>query len=270
MIYNLRATLLLIFTAFLFFGCSSTRTVSPPQASEAPEIDGNISGWDLQRSAIEQTEVADYYATQDDEFLYIYIDVKSPAHNQAMMQSGFIIYLGNNKDDRNRTGIAYPSGTFNLLRENPAVYDSFLNNEEWFRDPQNVERLEELQDEIFDRVMIVERNGSDTNYGFIDKEQLRVDGIDIETGENRRLTTIEMRIPLNTSSVYTISGEELWLGFEIDPPNFNIQNNDNSSMANRRRGYGRGSGMYQGSNAARMNMRQRMGQYERWYLLDLN
>ena len=269
MIHYLKTASLLTFTAILLFGCSSTRTVSPPQVSQPPEIDGNITGWDLQNTVIEQTDVADYYAKQDDEFLYIYVDIKSAAHNQAMMQSGFIIYLGNSKEDRNRTGIAFPSGTFNLLRENPAVYDSFLNNEEWFRDPQNIERLEELQEDIFDRVMIVERIGSDANYGFIDKEQLQVDGIDIESGENRRLTTIEMRIPLNTSSVYSISGDELWLGFEIDPPNFRIQNNDNTSMANRRQGYGRG-GMYQGSNAARMNMRQRMGQYERWYLLELD
>ena len=44
----------------------------------------------MQESLIERTDIADYYATHDNEFLYLFIDVKSPGHNQAMKQSGFI------------------------------------------------------------------------------------------------------------------------------------------------------------------------------------
>jgi hypothetical protein len=76
-----------------------------------------------------------------------------------------------------------------------------------------------------------------------------------------------MRIPLNSSSIYNLNSNQLWLGFEIDPPNFRIQNNDNTTAGQQR--YGRGR-MAQGSNTSRMNLRQRMGQYERWYNINLS
>ncbi len=263
----LRFFSILVLTAFLFSGCSGTKTISTPQTTESPEIDGNISDWNMQETLIERADVADYYATHDGEFLYIYIDVKSPGHNQAMKQAGFIIYINDSEENRNQIGLAFPSGTFNLLRENPAVYDSFTSDQEWFQEPQNRERLESLESQIFDRVMIVERTGSDTNYGFVDKERLQIDGIEISSGENRRLMSIELRVPLNSSSIYSLNGNQFWLGFEIEPPNFRIQENNNTSSG--QQGYGRGR-RSQGSNMSRINMRQRMGQYEQWYHIDLS
>jgi len=115
--------------------------------------------------------------------------------------------------------------------------------------------------------MVVERMDCDTNYGFIEKERLQIDGINIETGDNRRLMTIEMQIPLNSSSIYNLTGDDVWLGFEIDPPSFRIQDNNNTGSA--RQGYGRRGSMSQSSNASRINIRQRMGAYERWYLINL-
>jgi hypothetical protein len=269
MIIHLRFLSVVTLFAIFYAGCSGTKTISTPQTTQAPDIDGNISGWNMQESVIERTEVADYYATHDKEFLYLYIDVKSLSHNQAMKQSGFIIYISNSEENRNRIGLAFPSGTFNLLRENPIVYESFTTDQEWFQQPQNLDRLESLETQIFDRVMVVEQTESDTNYGFIDKEMLQVDGIEISTGDNRRLMSIEMRVPLNSSSIYNLKGNQLWVGFEIDPPNCRIQSNDNN--ASRQQGYGSRRGrMSQGTNTSRMNLRQRMGQYERWYSINLS
>ena len=268
MITHLRFLSLIILSLLVVAGCSSTMTINTPETADSPEIDGNISDWNMQETLIERTDIADYYATHDKEFLYLYIDVKSPGHNQAMKQSGFIIYLSSGSEEqRNRMGLAFPSGTFNLLRENPAAYESFTTDQEWFQEPQNRNRLETLESAIFNRVMVVERIKSDTNYGFIEKERLQVDGIEIETGDNRRLITIEMQVPLNSSSIYNLNGEEIWLGFEIDPPNFRIQDNNTSGV--NRQGYGRRSGMSQTTNTTRMNMRQRMGQFETWYLINL-
>lgn len=269
MIIYLRYFLLFAITLSILTGCSSTKTVSTPQTADSPEIDGNISDWNMQETLLERTEIADYYSSHDNEFLYLYVDVKSPGHNQAMRQSGFTIYLNSgSEDDRNQIGLAFPSGTFNLLRENPMVYDSFTSDDDWFQQPQNRERLEALEPEIFNRVMIVERMGSETNYGFLEKERLQVDGIEIATADNRRLMTIEMRVPLNSSSIYSLSGNEFWLGFEIDPPNFRIQNDNNTGVS--RQGYGRRGSMYQGSTPSRTNLRQRMGAFERWYRINLS
>ena len=268
MMTHLRIISILFISILILAGCSSTKTITTPETESSPEIDGNISDWDMQETLIERTDIADYYATHDNEFLYLYIDVKSPGHNQAMKQSGFIIYLNSgSEEERNRIGLAFPSGTFNLLRENPAVYDDFTSDQEWFQQPQNRERLEALESSIFNRVMVVERMGSDTNYGFIEKERLQIDGINIETGDNRRLMTIEMQIPLNSSSIYNLTGDDVWLGFEIDPPSFRIQDNNNTGSG--RQGYGRRGSMSQSSNASRINIRQRMGAYERWYLINL-
>jgi hypothetical protein len=269
MITHLNRFSALALIAIFYSGCSGTKTISTPQTTQSPEIDGNISGWNMQESVIERTDLADYYATHDNDFLYLYIDVKSLAHNHAMKQSGLIIYISSSEENRNRIGLAFPSGTFNLLRENPVVYESFITDQEWFQQPQNLDRLESLETQIFDRVMVVEQTGSDTNYGFVDKERLQVDGIEISTGDNRRLMSIEMRVPLNSSSIYNLKGNNLWLGFEIDPPNFRIQSNDNN--ASRQQGYGSRRGrMSQGTNTSRMNLRQRMGQYERWYNINLS
>ncbi|WP_340106906.1 hypothetical protein [Rhodohalobacter sp. 8-1] len=269
MITHLRNISVLTLITILLTGCSGTKTISTPQAVQPPEIDGNISDWDMQKSMIDRSDVADYYATYDEEFIYLYIDVKSPGHSQAMKQSGFIIYINSSEENRDQIGLAFPSGTFNLLRENPAEYEAFTTDQEWFQEPQNRERLESLESQIFDRVMIVERMGPDTNYGFVDKERLQIDGIEMSSGENRRLISIEMRVPLNSSSIYSLNGDQFWLGFEIDPPNFRIQNNDNTSSRRQQQGYGRGRAT-QGSSMTRMNMRQRMGQYRQWYHVDLS
>lgn len=269
MITHLRIFSVLLLLTLILAGCSSVKTISTPETVSSPDIDGNISDWDMQESLIERTNIANYYATHDNNFLYLYIDVKSPGHNQAMRQSGFIIYLNSgDEDDRNRIGLAFPSGTFNLLRENPAVYDAFVTDQEWLQQPQNRDRLEALESSIFNRVMVVERMDSEENYGFIDKERLQVDGIQIETGDNRRLMTIEMQIPLNSSSIYNIRGEKVWLGFEIDPPSFRIQ--DNNPTGSNRQGYGRRGSMSQQRSPSRTNIRQRMGAFESWYLLDLS
>lgn len=269
MIINLRIFSILLLSVLFYTSCSSTKTINTPKTTTSPEIDGNISDWNMQESLIERTDIANYYSTHDNEFLYLFIDVTSLGHNQAMKQSGFTIYLNSgSEEERDRIGLAFPSGTFNLLRENPVVYNSFTTDQEWLKQPQNRDRLESLESSIFNRVMVVERLDSDTNYGFIEKNRLQIDGIEIETGDNRRLISIEMQVPLNSSSIYNLKGEKIWLGFEIDPPSFRIQDNNNTGST--RQDYGRRRPMSQGSNSSRMNIRQRMGAFERWYQINLS
>lgn len=260
---------LISLVGILTTGCSGTQTVTAPYTDSAPEIDGSLSGWNLESAVIERTEVADYYTTFDDEYIYLYIDVKSPAHNQAIKQSGLIIYLSSSEERRKEKGIAYPSGSFNLLRENPGTYQSMLDDMEWLQQPDNRAALEELEEDIFDRIMIVEDFDDDTNHGFIDKDRLQIDGIEIASGDNSRLMSIEMRVPLNSQSVYNLSGDrQLWLGFEVSPPDFRIRNDSDNNSATQQ-GYGRNQQRAQPQNN-RGDMRRRMGQYEEWYRLELN
>ncbi len=264
---NTLKTALILFFAFTVTACSGTRSVTTPLTDREMVVDGSLSGWSLDESVIERTDIANYYATHDNNFLYLFIDVQSPGHNNAMRQSGFIIYISDNEDNRKQTGIAFPSGSFNLLRENPGAYNSFVNDPEWGQNPRNRELLQNLEEDIFDRIMVVEQSSSGTDRGFINRDQLQIDGIQIAAEEGRRMMSIELRVPLNQSSIYNIHGDRIWVGFEIDPPNFRRQDNSNQMQQQQR--YGGQRRASQSADNRRSNIRQRMGQFERWYRLDL-
>ncbi|CAN5387041.1 hypothetical protein BH23BAC3_BH23BAC3_25980 [soil metagenome] len=266
---NTLKTAVFIIFSFLIVACSGSRTVTTPATDRSLTVDGNLTGWDLEQSVVERSDAVNYYATHDNEFLYLYVDVRSRAKNYAMRQSGFIIYLSSNEENRKQVGIAFPSGSFNLLREDPGAYNSFLNDQEWGQNPRNMELLQNLEGEIFDRIMIVERSGSsERNHGFINKDQLLIDGIEIAAEDGRRLMGIEMRVPLNEASLYNLNGNKIWLGFEIDPPNIRIQ--DDQSSMNQQQRYGGQRRVNQNRGNRQSNLRQRMGQYERWYQLNLS
>jgi hypothetical protein len=262
-------TSIFLFLSLLFVACSGSRTVTTPVTDRPLTIDGNLSGWNLEQSQVERTDAVTYYATHDNEFLYLYVDVRSPGMNNAIRQSGLIIYLSSDENNRKQVGLAFPSGTFNLLREDPGAYRSFLNDPEWGHDPQNRERLQTLEEEIFDRIMIVERTGgSDRNHGFINKDQLVIDGIEVAAAEGRRLMGLEMRVPLNESSLFNLEGDNIWLGFEVDPPNIRLQD-DQSSMNQQQQRYGNQRRVSQSRGNRQASLRQQMGQYEQWYQLNL-
>lgn len=266
---NTLQTTVALILSIAFVACSGSRTVTTPVTDRALTIDGNLSGWNLEHSIVERSDAVNYYAAHDNEFLYLYVDVRSPAKNNAIRQSGLIIYLSSDEDNRKQVGLAFPSGTFNLLREDPGAYNSFLNDPEWGQNPQNRERLQNLEEEIFDRIMIVERTGgSERNHGFINKDQLLIDGIEVATAEGRRLMGLEMRVPLNESSLFNLEGGNIWLGFEIDPPNIRLQD-DQSSMNQQQQRYGNQRRPTQNRGSRQASLRQQMGQYEQWYQLNL-
>jgi len=257
----------LIFLASALSACSGQKAIVTPATDHQKSVDGNLTGWNLEQSIVEQTDAADYYATHDNEYLYILVDVKSPAHNNAISKSGLIIYMSSNEDERKKTGITFPSGSFNLLRENPGTYNSFLNDREWLQDPQNRELLESLETEIFDRIMIVEESAAGRDYGFLNKDQLQIDGIKVAKENSRRLMSIEMRVPVNENSFFNLDGETIWLGFEVDPPKIRLEQQD-QGVANQRQQFGNRRGSNQQASR-QMNYRRQMGEYEEWYLLRL-
>lgn len=263
--------LLITVSLFTLVACSNTRTATAPKITNSfLSIDGNLSDWKTDESIVENTEAVNYYATYDDEFLYLFVDIRSPSKEHAIQRSGFIIYLNHSKDTRKRMGLAFPSGSFNLLRENPGAYNSLINDSDWLQDPGNQEFISELAQENFDRVMIVERADGKSNpeYGFADRSQIEIDGFAIATDENSRLTTIEMKIPLDGSSIFGIEKENLWLGFAVEPPDFRIREQQ-TDVTGRQSQYGN---RQRRSNSAdqRRSLSRNLGEYERWYHLELN
>ncbi|MEX0648717.1 MAG: hypothetical protein WEA56_14365 [Balneolaceae bacterium] len=262
-----------ITACLLFLGaCSNTRTATAPEINNTLSIDGNLSDWNTGESIVENTETVNYYAAHDNDFLYLFIDIKSPFKENSIQRSGLVIYLNHSKETRKRIGIGFPSGSFNLLREDPGAFNSLQNDSDWLGKPGNQELLSELAKENFERVIIVERADGKSNpeYGFADRSQIEIDGFAISTNEDSRLTSIEMRIPLDGSSIFGIRKENVWLGFSVDPPDFRINEqqydvsgrSQNNRYGNRRRP--------PSASEQRRALSRNLGEYERWYRLNLD
>lgn len=269
MIFNTLPTnfAVLLCMLFIFSACSGTKTITTQKVENEKTIDGNLSGWNLNETLIESSEAVNYYASYTDDYLYVYVDLKSPGFERAMRNSGFIIYLSSDRNSRKNRGVGFPAGTFNLLREYPDLYRSFLNDPEWGQDPANRELMNDLSDENFSRVLIVERRegSSSPQYGFVTHTQLQSDGISMEVNNDRRLFGIELRVPLDGDSIYGIRKGEVWLGFSIEPPDFRMRNSYDSSHQTSRGNMQRG----RRNTNTRQSMQQRLGQYEKWFKLDV-
>lgn len=269
--YFFYTSLLIVLT--IAVGCSGPQTLTITEKNSDLTIDGNLSDWNTGNSLIKSDGDLNIYAKNDSEFLYLFIDVRNAIKDRAMQRSGFIVYIGDTKDTRKDRGIGFPSGSFNLLRENPGVYQSFLNDPEWSQKPANRETLENLSENVFDRVMIVERfDGNDTNYGFIDLEQLNVDGFQIAKSESGRFTSIEMKIPIDGSSIYNVDSDRLWVGFTVEPPRFRMQDNqyDASNRQQRRGQYGNRQPRQNTRAQQESALRRNLGEYEEWFILRIN
>ncbi len=218
---------------FIFLGaCSSSEQFTVQQVDEPTLVDGSLSSWNTDISRINSSDDIQYFAKIYDDFLHVFVDVRDPHTDRAIRQLGLIVYLSNSKDDRNRLGIGYPAGSFNLLREYPNAYNNFITDEEWGRQPGNIELMTELSEDLFSQVMIVERYDGRPEYGFIDKSQLEIDGLEIATDEDRRYVSLEMKIPLDGTSIYGVTKNDLWIGFAVEPPTFRIQQDSDLSRQN--------------------------------------
>lgn len=258
----------LLVVSLLFMSCSGTKHVTVLQKSEALPIDGNLAGWTTENTLINSSEDINYHAYLHDDILYLFVDVKNPRLDSAIRQSGLIVYLSNSEENRKRVGIGYPVGSFNLLRESPSAFDDFTTEVDWSNKPQNVELLRSLLTQIYSKVMIVERYDGQSNpeYGFVEKHLVEIDGIEIASDQERRLTTLEIKIPLDGSTLYNLEKGDIWVGFSLEPPTFRFPNTD--SMMNNQQS----RGMYGQRNRSvqRLSSQPRMLSRDDWYILRID
>lgn len=252
----------------IFSACGSTSTISPPQSTDTPVIDGSLSDWDTGRTLIMPEEGINSYASYDEQNLYLFIEVTSPFRDRSIRQSGLIVYVSDREEERNKIGVGYPSGSFNLLRENPSVFNDFLSESDWFSKPSNLDLLDNLEEEIFDRVLIVERpDGKNAEYGFVDQTRIEVDGMQIAADNRGRYIAVELKIPRNGDSIYGFRSNEVWLGLAVETPSFRISTNDNFSptMDRQRDIYGN----QRQRQPRRQDISRSLGEFEKWIKLEL-
>ncbi|MCC5915604.1 MAG: hypothetical protein JJU46_14610 [Balneolaceae bacterium] len=265
-----RSILLFGATLLLLSACGSTNTIQTAKADREMTIDGSISDWNTSATRIQAKDNANYYAAYDEDFIYIFIDIRDIRKDRAVRQSGLIVYLSDDEDRRRQVGIGVPPGTFNLLRENPQTYNNFIREADWTSKPENREILNRLEGELFDRVMIVEREDGRSNpeHGFVDFSQLEVDGIEIAMDTSSRFLSVEMKIPRDGSTIFPFSGDEVWLGFALETPNFrHSQSNEYEASQASRGGYG-GASRQQRQPSSR-DMSRALGEFDDWYLLQM-
>lgn len=265
----LRRLFFLLVPAIIFLNCSGPEQLTIHQEVEPLEVDGNLSNWNVNEALLKSTSEIDYYATQIDNNLYLFIEVKGLIKNSTITKSGLIVYLSNSEDNRKRAGLGFPTGTYHLMRQYPNAFEEFTTDMEWSQKPENRELLTSLSEEIFSSIMIVERptESKDPEFGFIDKSQLEIDGFEIATNEDRRFISVEMKIPIGETSLFNLDKDKkIWLGFSIEPPDFNFRlQNDNVSQTGRDR-YGQRS-------RREANMRyaisRNLGGGDEWFIINL-
>lgn len=235
------------------------------QKNEALPVDGSLAGWTTESTLINSSDDINYHAYVHDDILYLFVDVRNPRLDGAIRQSGLIVYLSNSEENRKRVGIGYPVGSFNLLRESSNAFNSFTTDVEWARKPENVELMRSLMNQIYSKVMIVERYEGESNaeYGFVEKHLVEIDGIEIATDEERRMITLEMKIPLDGSTLYNVEKGDIWIGFSLEPPNFRFRDSNNMmSDTQARNMYGQ-----RNRNAQRQRTQPQMMSRDDWYII---
>ncbi len=259
------AVLTLVPISFLFlWSCSSTEQLTLQEVEGPIEVDGSLSSWNTDTFRLNTSDEIQYHATLYEDFLYVFVDVRNPIADRAIRQMGLIVYLSNSRDDRNKVGIGYPAGSFNLLREYPNAYNEFITDEEWGQKPENIELMNDLSEDLFSKVMIVERYDDRPEHGFVDKSQLEIDGMEIATDEDRRYVSLEMKIPIDGSSIYNVTKNDLWIGFAVEPPSFRIRHDSNSNLSRQDRRYGQTRGM------PRQTRQRQLYSKNDWFKLSVN
>jgi hypothetical protein len=276
MLYRIFYLVLLLTSSLVITtGCGSTEIFTAHQKSSDIEINGNLSGWPSSDAIIHNSDSFDYYIMQDEQNLYVYVDFKSPFYNHAVENSGFIMYISEDEDNKKRRGLGYPSGAFNLLREDPASFRDMTRETDWMGNTQNQRRLESLQEENFNQVMIVERyeDSSDSQYGFVTFSQIEAEGLELAAARDRRYYGLEYKIPLDRSAPFELlPGKTYWIGFAIEPPEFNFRNTENFNQYSRQQGTRRGVNPRNRTSSSNQQaqFRRQLGQYEQWFLLEIN
>jgi len=276
-------SIFLISMAMLLSACSSSKVLTSYSTSKSPNIDGNLSDWNYKEALINDSEAFDYYTSTNDDYFNVFVKFNHGFYNRAVANSGYTIYLSNNPKNKHKLGITYPVGAFNALTEMPGTYSKLQDDPKWMNKPENQKLLKRLRKENYSRVMITQQqNPKETPQKVIvNVQQLRAQGIKIAADTSKRFITLEMQIPLQSSKTQQLAldakdGQKIQLGFEINPPKFDLSDEVSEQADQQRRqrqtyGYGQyGSGRSSTSSiAAEQRLAQRMGQYSKWFTVEI-
>jgi hypothetical protein len=269
-----RISFYLLLTIMLVAGCSRARMVSSVWSPSPITIDGSFSNWPRENIQIENNPEYDMYLANDEEFLYVYLIVKSQQVYNNIEQFGLNLYFDTDRRFRRSFGIVYPIGILNSIGNIPGARMEYLQNPGWGNLQENRLLLESIRRDMPERVMLIQRTNRRDNLrpAMVNIEALRAQGIDMRVDDQSRLLNIEMKVPLRSSrtrqfAIEAEPGKPIYVGFEIQPPTVddlvqdepqhNVAASDRYTSAVARR------------QAAMQSMNQLRGEFSRWVKVDL-
>jgi hypothetical protein len=276
--------LILLSLLVLLSACSGKKEVIESyNTTKDIEIDGSLADWPHDKAMVQSDQVFDYYITNDDHYLYFFVSFKSPFYHNAAENVGFTLYIDNNPDNQRSFGITYPLGVTNAMREIPGVLEEYTDDTEWMKEKQHQELWETLKKSVYDKVMLTRKLGEKDNpqHLILPLKQVNAQGVKIARNTESRKLQLEFRVPIVSTRTEQFAadprdGKPLHIGFEIQPPDFDLTDEVSNSVANnRRRGgyYGRGGygGVQRQPNSHELERRmsKQMGEYYQWFWVQL-
>jgi uncharacterized membrane protein YgcG len=214
--YQIFSVIILLLSATLFFGCSSTTELTSSAVQNPITIDGNPSDWGSNLKYIEDEKVA-VGVTNDNDYFYLCLTTNDVGKILPMFRGGLTVWVENDTKDDNMIGIKYP--LHNIVNEAGMVM-----NPDQFREKGRgmmVENMIKNQDEI--RIL------NKDNFPLTVISTSDSSGLTAKLGYNNYQFVYELRVPVkidaqNKYGINASPGDKLVVKFETgkpEIPNFN-------------------------------------------------
>jgi hypothetical protein len=264
----------ILFLSLLATGCSQSKTLSSTYVSGPIQVDGDITDWPRDRMVIENSPEFDMYFANDNEFLYVYLIVKSQQLYNDIEQFGLSLFFDTDRRSRRQFGIVYPIGILNYISSIPGARQEYLENPGWAGFQENQRLIEAYRQEADQRVMLIQRAGSREQIRPIpvNKDALSAQGLHVAKDPEARLLNIELKIPLQPSrarqfAIGTQAGSQIHVGFEIRPPTPDEILQDGGSVLT---ADGQGGTMRRQQEMAQRMQLQLRGEFSKWVRVSLS
>lgn len=196
---------------------SDTQTVSSPSA----DLESFIASNSIERNSLDNLA---FYVTNDENNLYIMIDIVSSRLFQNVKEFGFTVYVDHLNSIRRSFGITYPTGLFFELGNYPGAQTGYLEEPNWGNFPENRSMIEMAERSTTQNALVIQRRSrrDDFHPASIHISQLQAQNIELNVNEDGRNGRLSFTIPLEIRSQSQFApdvkpGDVVNIGFEVNP-----------------------------------------------------
>jgi hypothetical protein len=270
--------LILFLAGFSLAGCSTSKTFNSVQTLQPIGVNGTLEDWPTESLQIQNSPEYDIYFSNDSEFLYVFLTVKSNQLFEEINRYGLQLFFDTNRREKRTFGVVYPIGLLNGLNDFPGARKDYLENPGWGNLRENQAIIESINREMPNRVMLIQRNSKRDALRPVpvNMDALRAQQLEVAMSSDARRLSIEMKIPLQSSRARQFAidverGKPIFFGLEVVPPTVDEIEDDSYSAQqnmNPRDPYNRN--MQRQQDNARRLQSQLQGGFSRWMRVELS